>query len=39
MKKLESNVIRDQLVKSDLERLGGWVITVWERKEIVNREF
>lgn len=30
LKKLESNVIRDQLVKADLERLGWRVITVWE---------
>lgn len=30
LKKLESNVIRDQLVKSELERLGWRVITVWE---------
>ena len=30
VKKLESNVIRDQWVKSELERLGWRVITVWE---------
>jgi DNA mismatch endonuclease (patch repair protein) len=30
MKKLESNVIRDIQVKSDLELLGWRVITVWE---------
>lgn len=30
LKKLESNVIRHQQVKSDLERLGWLVITVWE---------
>ena len=30
LKKLESNVVRDQLVKADLERLGWRVITVWE---------
>jgi DNA mismatch endonuclease (patch repair protein) len=51
LKKLESNVARDQLVKADLERLGWRVITVWEcelrepdhladrLKEILNREF
>ena len=27
---LESNVVRDKLVKADLERLGWRVITVWE---------
>ena len=30
LKKLESNAIRDQQVKTDLERLGWRVITVWE---------
>jgi DNA mismatch endonuclease (patch repair protein) len=30
LKKLESNVIRDKQVKSDLELLGWRVITVWE---------
>ncbi|PKN16226.1 MAG: hypothetical protein CVU66_01735 [Deltaproteobacteria bacterium HGW-Deltaproteobacteria-23] len=30
LNKLESNVIRDQQVKADLERLGWRVITVWE---------
>ncbi len=30
LKKLESNMVRDQLVKADLERLGWRVITVWE---------
>jgi DNA mismatch endonuclease, patch repair protein len=30
VKKLESNVIRDQQVKFELERLGWRVITVWE---------
>ncbi len=30
LKKLESNVTRDQLVKVDLVRLGWRVITVWE---------
>jgi len=30
VKKLESNVIRDQQVKAELERLGWRVITVWE---------
>jgi DNA mismatch endonuclease, patch repair protein len=30
LKKLESNVIRDIQVKSDLELLGWQVITVWE---------
>jgi len=30
VKKLESNVIRDQRVKAELERLGWRVITVWE---------
>jgi len=30
LKKLESNVTRDQLVKADLEQLGWRVITVWE---------
>jgi len=30
LKKLESNAIRDQQVKADLERLGWRVITVWE---------
>jgi DNA mismatch endonuclease (patch repair protein) len=51
LKKLESNVVRDQLVKADLERLGWRVITVWEcelrepdqlagrLKEVLNREF
>lgn len=28
--KLESNALRDQLVKADLERLGWLVITIWE---------
>jgi DNA mismatch endonuclease (patch repair protein) len=30
LKKLESNVIRDQQVNADLELLGWRVITVWE---------
>lgn len=30
LKKLDSNVIRDQQVKADLERLGWRVIAVWE---------
>lgn len=30
LKKLESNMIRDQLVNTDLERLGWRVISVWE---------
>ncbi len=30
VKKLESNVIRDQVVKVDLEQLGWQVVTVWE---------
>jgi DNA mismatch endonuclease (patch repair protein) len=30
LKKLESNVIRDRQVKSDLEQLGWHVIMVWE---------
>jgi DNA mismatch endonuclease (patch repair protein) len=30
LKKLESNAIRDQEVKADLEQLGWRVITAWE---------
>lgn len=30
LKKLESNVVRDRLVKAKLTRLGWYVITVWE---------
>ena len=42
LKKLESNVIRDIQVKSDLELLGWRVITVWEcelreLKQLSNR--